>query len=240
MRVAIAVSGEMRNKPECLRLLRLNVVQPFAEAGAAIDIFVHTRLDEWWQTAFYLPHLRSVCVEQNREREDIIVSSANPPERGAYKSSNPSDRRAFLYQSYLQQYWSMAGVAAMVTRAECQDGAKYDWVVRTRPDVYIEQPLDVSSLDSNIVNVPWNDWWPYKMDGVPFETCCDKFAIGNSLNMQRYMTKLIDLRGFCQKYPIQGEAFTAWQMNSYNIRWHRHDKIKCVQAPEPYKHTERP
>lgn len=240
MRVAIAVSGEMRNKPECIHHLHNRVILPFMGMGAYVDVFVHTRLDAYGYLARTVPFVRAYCIEQNREREDIIVSSANPPGRGAYKTNNPSDRRAFLYQSYLQQYWSMAGVAAMVARAECQDGAKYDWVVRTRPDVYIEQPLDVTSLDSNIINVPWNDWWPYEMDGARFETCCDKFAIGNSPNMQRYMMKLDDLRAFCQKYPIQGEAFTAWQMNTYSIRWHRHDKIKCVQAPEPYKHTERP
>lgn len=237
MRVAIALSGEMRGKDGCLCLLQDRVVQPFLSVGATVDLFCHTRKDDWWTPASKL-RFRCLWVEENHKRDDAdIVNLANPRSLGDRKGD---DRRAFLYQSYLQQYWSLEAVGAMVARAQLQDGVRYDWVVRSRPDVYMEQPLDITSLDRGRINMPWNDWWPYEIDGKRIETCSDKFAVGRWEYMCWYFFKLQYLKQFCATNRLQGEAFTAWQLDHLNIPWHRHDKIKCLQTDDPYIHSIRP
>lgn len=238
LRVAVCLTGEMRGCPECIRLLKVRVIQPFLDAKATVDLFIHTRKDPWWLPASELP-FRCLWVEENRLRDTSpIVSEANPNSLGADESQQ--GRRVFLYQSYMQQYWSMAAVGEMKRRAEKQDDKLYDWVVRSRPDVYLEDLLPVEQLTPGCVNIPWNDWWPYEMDGVRVETAMDKFAVGPSEAMDVYLNKLDWLQRFCSKYRLQGEAFTTWQLNQAGIKWQRHDKMKCVQTDVLYKYSLRP
>lgn len=234
MRVAICLSGEMRGCPKSLRLLREHVIVPFQVAGAnVVDLFIHTRRDPWWMAAVSLPY-RALWVEENRRRdENQILSVANPKSRGS--DPGAGGRRAFLYQSYLQQYESLLACASMVARAERQDGKAYDWVVRSRPDCYLEAQLPVEQLVPGKVNVPWNDWWPYEVDGTRWDTCTDKFAVGSSTHMQVYLSKLDDLQEFCTSYRIHGEAFTVWQLNKYNVHHVRHEGMKIHQSDVGYK-----
>lgn len=237
MRVAIALSGEMRGKKFCLDLLREHVIKPFADVGATVDLFCHTRKDEWWQPASDLP-FRCLWVEENRKRGDgAIVSPANPRSKGDRKGD---DRRAFLYQSYLQQYWSLEAVGQMVSRAEEQDGAWYDWVVRMRPDTFLTTPLPINDLGVGRIAMAWNDWWPYEINGKRIETCNDKFAVGPSHLMAWYFKRFHNLAAFCVTNAIQGEAFTAWNLDRQNVPWYRHDKIECRQADDPYQCSKRP
>lgn len=261
MRVAVCLTGEMRNKPECLRSLVENVIHPFEAVGAWVELFIHARMDNWYQSAFTLPNIRAVQVEVNRTRDSsMIVSEHNPEHMGEREGD---DRRAYLYQSYLQQYWSLQGVGQMKIRAEKQDGAVYDWVVRSRPDVYIKQPLPVKELKGGCINFPWNDWWPHPVAKIHnIDTVTDKFAVGPSAMMDVYFDK-IGRRGlgsltlermqdlnktcpvnwlqwFCQKYNLRGEAFTAWQLYTAGIPYVRHEGIEVQQAENPYEHSRRP
>lgn len=238
MRVAVALSGEMRGCTKSIELLLAHVIQPFKDAGATVDLFIHTRKDPWWLPASGLD-FRGLWVEENRPRDDsIIVSAANP----RHKGDNPTtdQRRGFLYQSYLQQYESLYAAGQMVYRAERQDGVLYDWVVRSRPDCYLEAPLPVKDLQADTLNVPWNDWWPYEVDGVRWDTVTDKFAVGPSRIMGVYFDKLFDLQSFCARYRLQGEAFTVWQLNQHGHSHIRHEGMKIHQSDLKYKYSLRP
>ncbi len=238
MRVAICLSGEMRGDPFCLAMLEERIIEPFRKAGATtIDLFCHTRKDQWWGPAADL-NFRCLWVEENRPRDtSFILSQHNPPHLG---DRSGEDRRAYLYQSYLQQYYSMEACGIMLDRAVRQDRLPYAWVIRTRPDIYLAEPLPVESLDPDVVSCPWNDWWPYEVEGKRVETVNDRFAVGSYSQMQHYLDKMIYLREFCQKFRLQGEWFTAWQMNRGGVPWIRHDKIKCHQSANLYQFSERP
>jgi hypothetical protein len=240
MRVAVCLCGEMRGKQDCIENLSTHVVAPFAAAGANVDLFVHTRRDAWWQSAAGLP-FRMLSVEVNRPQDvRLIEGPANPKERGDRAPGGHGDRRAFLYQSYIQQYWSMYAVQQLKVRAEQEDGKPYEWVVRARPDCRLEEPVPVADLVKQSVNVPWNDWWPYEVDDKRWDTVTDKFAIGPSHSMDVYLTKILDLYSFCRRHRIQGEAFTAWQLKEHGVGYNRHDGMKIHQAADPYKDSWRP
>lgn len=237
VRAAVCLSGEMRGCQYCLDKLKENVIAPLEAANYSVDLFIHTRKDPWWNPAGELP-FRGLWVEENRRRDNRpIISSANPLKAG---ESDRTDRRGFLYQSYLQQYWSLAAVGEMKSRAEKQDGCRYDLVVRSRPDAYLEKPMPVTQLTPGCINFPWNDWWPYEVDGKRWETATDKFAVGPSELMDTYFDKLSWLKRFCEHYRLQGEAFTTWQLEQCGIKWQRHDGMKIIQSDLLYKYSLRP
>ncbi len=156
MRVAIAVSGEVRGCYDCLHLLNEKIVLPFVVGGYDIDVFVHTRLSTSDDLARVVNILNPTAfqAEVNRPFDtSVIVSPANPKHAG---DSDDRGRRGHLYQSYFQQYWSLSQVGRMVKVAEERTGKEYDLVIRTRPDCYLKSPLKVP-VTLQRVHVPHND-----------------------------------------------------------------------------------
>lgn len=217
MRVAIAMSGEMRGCPDCLKLVEPQLIEPFRRLGAKVDLLICTRADAWWRPAAELP-FRMLHVETNTLIDPSpIVSYVNPTSAGARTGE---DRRAFLYQSYLQYYRSLATVGQMVARAEQQDGAPYNWVMRARPDCKLREPLDPSKLERGKINVPANDWWPHSdANGKPLVTLTDKFAIGPSDLMAVYFARMSYLHEFCLSIALHAEALVRWQLDRAGVPW---------------------
>lgn len=238
-KVAICLSGEMRGCDDYLRLLIERVYTPFIEWGFLVDLFVYTRLDQWWKPAGDLPSLRMVHVEKNvwQDPSDIL-SSFNPVDRGWFEGC-PSNRRAFLYQSYLQYFRSLQEVAKLKRRAEEQDGERYKWVVRARPDAYLEQPLDLNCLKPHHIHFPENDRWP-PPDRVS-NTLSDKFAIGPSEAMDKYFDRRSLLKEYCASYALHAEAMVAWQMKRMALQWYIMPGLRVSRNEvNPYEHCFRP
>lgn len=247
MRVAVCMSGEMRGfSDRCRNSLIIDVFKPFMDRGDEVDLFVHTRSDQYLGLAIYKLGARVLCIEANRPiSTSIIISDKNPKEQGDYEDPTRG-RRAFLYQSYLQQYWSLKRVGQLLWQTEVRDG-DYDLVIRTRPDCYLKSPLRPETLLDGKVHVPYNDWWPYEVDGRRVETVCDKFAVGPTELMRRYFSKFDVLHSFCKYYRLQGESFTAWCLEDYRwvcdgepIPWVRDSNIEISQDPKAYQNCERP
>lgn len=244
MRVAVCLSGEMRGFAGQQGLADF-VIAPFKNQGHVVDLFIHTRGDKFMgEPSPDLGVPRVFCVEDNRPIDtSMIISPMNPKERGDYEGT---DLRSHLYQSYLQQYWSMARVGKLLIQTEQREG-RYDLVVRTRPDCWLTEPLQPDTLFDGKVHVPHNDWWPYEVDGKRVETVCDKFAVGHSVEMQLYLNKFKDMRTFCEQYRIQGEAFTAWELAGQRwipdgkpTPWVRDSNIEINQDPKAHEKSERP
>lgn len=223
MRVAVVLCGEMRGCSQ--EPLLNNVVLPLNA-----DLYVHTRKDAWWEAALKLPYIH-LSVAVNRPLPIIdIVGEHNPLSAG---HRDGEDRRSYLYQSYMQQYHSMAVGANMLQ-------GDYDWVVRARPDAYIKKPLDLTTLKRGHINVPWNDWWPYEELGVRQETCTDKFAVGPQQAMWLYLSKINHLKTFCRKHRLQGERFTVWHMEHLGIEWCRNEAMELVRVEDAHSRSVKP
>lgn len=248
-KVAICLSGDMRNSPECLQSLKSCVYDPFAEAGYAVDVLCHTRLDPWWKIGLsHLEHFgltpRMLRVERNVSHIDTkdIVGPANPLERGEYpseaKGSEEANRRPFLYQAFLQYYRSLAAVGELLERAEDQDGKEYDWVVRARPDVGYKTPLRISDLRSNTLHFPAGDWWRYKGE----ECRSDKFAIGPSDVMKEYFQREDYLEVWChnRNEELHAEALMMYQVQAIEAKWAVLDDFGLVLSSYGHKYSLRP
>lgn len=238
-RIAVGLAGEIRGCTQCLDDLRTKVIEPLESTGAVVDLFVVTRKDDWCTAAYSLPY-RSLTITRNRPMDlSPIVSDANPKERG----DDPSlgGRRAFLYQSYVHQYWSLYELGQVIRMAEVQDGVLYDWIVRSRPDVSLKYPIDLAALKADRISVPWNDWWPYEHPpGNRWETICDKFAVGPSPLMAKYLNRIDALARFCRKYRIHGEAFTAWHLTQQCATFERVESLTIVRDETAHERCWRP
>ncbi len=221
----------MRGCPECLDNLGSHVIAPFERAGAWVDLLISTRADRWWNPAAALP-FRMLNVEQNTPMDSAkyIEGPVNPQHLGRTEGKG---RRDFLYQSYLQYFRSLRTVGQMLERAEEQDGAPYDWVVRARPDAKLRDVLKVEELEPGIVHFPHNDWWPYTdVDGQRLGTLCDKFAVGPSQAMHVYFNRLSFLRKYCDCYVLHAELLVRWQMDEAKIAWKHSDDIHVLRGKE--------
>lgn len=249
MRLALCMSGEMRGCPECLSSLSQCIAQPFVDDEWEVDLFIWTRKDDWWLSACDL-RFRTLHVERNVPQNDKrILSLVNPPDRGSYETTDPSDRRAFFYQSYLHYYRALRGVWRLCKEAENQDGKLYDLVARVRPDVSYERPIRLDEIDCSIINLPCNDWWPYTYPaGTPdggehgkrIDAWSDKFAIGPSKLMDTYFNRIHYLEGFCQKYELMAEALMVWQLEQANVPYARMNDFKILRSTKMYEHSWRP
>ncbi len=224
IRVAACISGEMRNRPDALASIKASILDPLTESGAKIDIIINTRKDSWWTTASTLP-FRIFHVETNVPQDaSDIISAHNPLRSGQYdhpdaKGSSTANRRAFLYQSYLQYYASLKTVAELKRRAEEQDGVKYDWVMRLRPDILFQGVLNPAKLEPGHIYFPENDRWPFHQ----MTTLSDKFAIGSSEHMDNYFNRRIFLREWCSSHEIHAEALDGLKVvvpdDLYHYSW---------------------
>lgn len=243
MRIALCMSGEMRGTPECLESIDRCVTRPLKEMGAEVDLLIYTRADRWWHQAASLP-FRMLHVEKNVPMsDDIIVNHINTPNKGRFgpPGVNTNNRRAFLYQSYLQYYRSLQGMGELKRRAEMEDGKRYDWTARIRPDSGFEAPLDFSKLTEQVVYVPENDRWPHSdPQGKEMVTLSDKFAIGPSEMMDVYFDRINYLQGFCQVAELQAEALLVWQLAKANVPWETLDGCRVTRSETMYKYSVRP
>ncbi len=238
MRIAACLSGEMRGYPECLVSLDTMIFQPLRAAGGTIDLLVVTRLDPWWKMAVDLP-FRMLHVEKNVPWLDPadIISEHNPLRHGQANNETPGTamdgRRTFLYQSYLQYYKSLQEMGALKRKAEAQDGKPYDWVIRCRPDVYYENPLNVPLLleQPTWIRTPQNDTYGW---------VSDKFAIGSSGNMDVYFNRRDYVKGYCQQWELHAERLLHWQLSQAGIYHDTLAGLIVVRPEKMYAHSRRP
>lgn len=242
MKVAVCLSGDMRNCSECLDSLVDQVITPFKLVGAQVDVLIHTRLDPWcWNLSKLQPRIyRCECNVQRIDPSDIISKfnslSNGESDHPDAKGTSEHYRRPFFYQAYLQYLRSLEGVAELKCRAENQDDELYDWVVRARPDIWYPNPLLISELQAGMIHFPAGDWW--RCEGK--ECRSDKFAIGPSLEMNIYFSRREHLRIWCQQHELHSEGLMMDHLELYGVEWKVLDNFSIRRSDKMYKFSLRP
>lgn len=236
MRVLFCLSGEMRGFPSAIESLCHHVIDNFN--GGQIDLIANVRLDPWWKAATELPHLRMLHVERNHGPldESVIITDKNPLKLGRKNNSNVAgnsntDRRTFLYQSYLQYYRSLKMVGEMKREVERQDGKRYDWVFRVRPDVFYEGSVRPDLLIPGVINFPENDTYGW---------LSDKFAAGSSEHMDVYFNRMDYVSEFCQHHELMAEHLLAWQLEKEGIGNRAISGLRVDRPANMYEFSYRP
>jgi len=194
------MSGRCRGLDQTHRNLRLHLLNRLP----SYDLFMYVPQDEYAPLA---PLLEPTVLEVAQDRqlpEGPLVNGVNCLLKVGV-------------QAYLQQLYGLKMCDRLRQQHEARQGRPYDAVIRCRPDVLFEAPLpDLGQLDLRYLHVP---------DFHMYEGCNDRFAIGNSENMTKYMSKLDEFSAYVTAWsaacpsapPVTAEMFTAGQLRRHGI-----------------------
>ena len=168
MKIAVLLSGQMRSAAFCLDSLRRHVLDRLGPH----DLFAHVADDADTHLAERLSPRVLVAANPPALDEENLIHRSGHDFGGA-----PGDVARLL-----AQFWRLQESNALKTAAEATAGARYDWVLRVRPDSFYHTDIeDLATLDPTAVYVPtFGNYHGYN----------DRFAFGGSAAMDVYHHKL--------------------------------------------------
>lgn len=189
MKTAVLISGQMRSADVCIASIQKHVLSRIGDH----DIIAHIADDEdAWKLELFEP-ARAVVEKQ--------------PELDEKNYIHRTGRGVIGVQQVLRMFWSMEQSNKLKKQMEAERGAKYDWVIRLRPDTQFFSDIeDLATLDANALYVPtFCNYWGYQ----------DRFAFGSSPWMDAYHDKTGDL---LDTYIAEGgiyhpESYLKWAVD---------------------------
>lgn len=149
MRIALCLSGQMRNFKAVYEVFKQTILQPlnadvfidtWEEAGSSpkgeknSEQFEKTEVTEELLETFFAPKL--VNVEPFYEKYFEQIDNNSIPDW--LTAEHPRAR------SSLPMYYKMFRCDLLRRDYESKNGFRYDWVVRARPDIYLDKPLFIT------------------------------------------------------------------------------------------------
>lgn len=185
MKTAVLISGQMRSAATCLPSIQKHVLERIGD----YDLFAHVADDADTWTAELFEPTKLVVVKQ--------------PELDEKNYIHRTGRGVIGVQQVLRMFWSMEESNKLKQQAEAERGAKYDWVIRLRPDTqFFSNIEDLATCDPRAIYIPtFCNYWGYQ----------DRFAFGGSAEMDVYHHKLALLDTFVAEGGIyHPETILKW------------------------------
>lgn len=168
MRIAVLLSGQLRSAAFCFPSLRRHVLDRLGPC----DIFAHIADDA------------DVSLVSRLNPRALVVVNAPAFDEKDYRSHAGHDFGAAPedVQRLLAQLWRLEQSNRLRLEAEHADGARYDWVLRVRPDTLYHTDIeDLGGLDPAYVYLPtFGNFHGYN----------DRFAFGGAAVMDVYHARL--------------------------------------------------
>lgn len=168
MKIALCLSGLMRTFDSTFSALQENLLS----SGHQIDIFIHTwdRLDR---------NIHSLNIDQVRSiyqpKKLIVEQYKTLPVNAIMEEKNIQHKRDVA--SILAMYYKIKLCNDLKSQYEKENDFTYDCVIRFRPDIRLDEKLDLKKFDLTKINIPsFGDYF-----GIN-----DQIAISNSSNMNIY------------------------------------------------------
>ncbi len=199
-RAAVCISGRLAG----LEHTAENIQRRLLDALGAYDLFIYAPEDAH-------SHLAA------RLRPTVLRIASDRPIEEKPLENGRNCRLKSGVQGYLQQLYGLKMCNRMRLEYARDQGLRYDWVIRCRPDVLFQDPLpDFRRLDLNYLHVP---------DFHGYEGCNDRFAIGNSQYMTTYMEKFDDFHDYVRRWtegrpwapPVTAEMFTGGHLREHGV-----------------------
>jgi hypothetical protein len=184
MRVALCISGQPRNVYRGFENILQNMKFDF-------EVFVHS----WWDNKSNQNTFKKILYDGREDEVSEIVD--NDWIGKLYGSFNVNkvliekqkhfdipevfEKRKLKFTHTFGVYSSLYSVYRcnkLKRNFELDNGFTYDWVIRTRPDFGLSEPLTLDGLDESIIYAPNDNSHNYGFS--------DQFAIGSSKNMDVY------------------------------------------------------
>jgi hypothetical protein len=184
MKTALCLSGQTRFVKQCYD----EILYPYILKGNNIDVFIHTwDIDKSQINKHFINsggHMMGSAITENQIQETLDlynpvsykVESQIQFELNKFSERTLSNIRSdYLYSMFYSIYQSNK----LKIEYEEKNNFKYDWVIRSRFDVKINERIDFHRSYSGVINVPsgcFNSEKGYT----------DCFAFSNSKNMDVY------------------------------------------------------
>lgn len=139
--------------------------------------------------------------------------------------------------------WLMFQGLKQVSNLVSETSKDYDLVIRTRPDLTIDRPLDLSAINDllasspNSIVMPKNYWFGYG------PTASDVFAIATPEVMKVYCDVISSIPKFQEEGRLfHPETMLAMHLQNHNINLIRHDfevELRYINARKDHPHGPR-
>ena len=198
MRIAVCISGQPRNVIRGIENILQNMKFDF-------DVFSHV----WWSNKSHKVSFKRILFDgtedevsefvyndwiakmyENFDIKKILIEEQkqfNIPEifeRRKIKYTNPFTACSLLY--------SVHKCNELKRDYELENNFKYDWVIRTRYDFGLSEPIDISNFDNDVIYVPSDNSHNYGFS--------DQFAIGSSKNMDIYSNVFSNIESIIESH----------------------------------------
>lgn len=198
MKTAVCISGQCRTLNKTYASIQKNVLDPLGD----YDLFMYVAKDAYSRYALLLQPTVIEAVNDQYIDEGDLVNWGNC-------------RLKTGVQPYLQQLYALNRCNLLRRSYEKQRRIRYDCVIRCRPDILFLEPIgNIDRLDLNYIYLP---------DFHHFDGCNDRFAIGNSENMNIYFNKFDCFCEYVHDFlkkngvPLSAEMFTILHLQQNNI-----------------------
>lgn len=175
MRVALCVSGQMRTVSKTIDSLFENLIELYDttvfvstwDSNSHQGISNNLTHFDWLSSVFKTENIK--LHEYTSEISERFEGVRVPDELKRVKPQS--------YKSNIPMYFLMQDCDEQRIQYETDHSIKFDWVIRTRPDILIFRPLRLNKYSNHVLNLK------HIIDDTYY---CDQFAFGSSENMTYY------------------------------------------------------
>ena len=180
MRVALCITGEPRNVRRGIKNIHENM-------KFEVDVFAHAWWDSDSQKSLFVHPAGDAVSEPvanswvSELYENFEVKKMLLDKQIKFDVSELLERRKLKFTNSFNVYSSLCSIYKcneLKKDYEIENGFEYDWVIKTRYDFGISEPLDLENLNSDVVYAPNDCNHRYGFN--------DQFAVGSSKNMDVY------------------------------------------------------
>tara|TARA_R110002153_G_scaffold112215_2_gene254168 strand:+ start:4836 stop:5522 length:687 start_codon:yes stop_codon:yes gene_type:complete len=200
MKIAICFSGQPRFVEEGYKLFEKNLI-----GFESADIFSHT-----WESSKKGNHWNLTREDSIQEVLNLykITDYVDEPQKNDIAPQGLSDEE-FVHWS---MFYSVYKSNEIKKQYESKHNIKYDFVIRTRFDCALLEPLDVTKYSSDLVYSPWIHKHGVIMDWLNFSNSniIDKHVEVYN-NMAKYKTQKVLM--------TSGEELLSHHLNTNNIKY---------------------
>ena len=198
MRVALCISGQPRNVSRGIE----NILKFFK---FDFDVFVHA----WWDNNSNRDTFKKILYDGRKDEVSELMN--NDWVCSLYENF---DVNKILIEKQIQltvpeilekrklQFTHTFGVCSSLysiykcnelrRQFEIENNFEYDWVIRTRSDFGLSEPLNINDFDKAFIYAPNDNSHAYGFN--------DQFAIGSSKNMNIYSDAFLDMEKIIESH----------------------------------------
>jgi hypothetical protein len=203
MKIAICLSGHMRTYAHC------SICYKPIKKIHNVDFYIHTWKNlGFGQVNYPIDTVKKIDLKNIKQvyKPKKIIIETYPYEPDISKFINPNIGQSD--HDKIRVYNSIRKVKECFDLID--DPNQYDLIIRSRPDLYIED-FKLDFLDRNKINIKqqyWGDYWqsihPYMIN--------DFIAIGNPTNIRHYAGLYDKLEEYTQFLPLHPEVLLGYHV----------------------------